>query len=148
MAIKVLLPSLDSSIDTNWNKTLFTDSATETAVLVSRGQVREGVAQVVKLALGKQLRRHVVLEPEDLGHFHFDTHLPTDIFEQLVACAVDLLSLFDRAMVQPEDDVAVVTIIGKVLASHRYWFISFVVEYRKRTSSIKADTLDGIRVHV
>src|SRR5687768_17301762 len=92
LLVKVLLPTLDTAINTNRDETLLTNGATEAPSLVASRQMGQSIRQIVKLALVPQLRRHVVLEPESLGDLHLDAHLATDVLEQLVTGRVDLLS--------------------------------------------------------
>lgn len=112
--VKVLLPALDTAVHADGDVALLTDGAAEAAGLVASGQVGEGIRQVVKLAAGKEIGGHVVLEPEDLGDLHFDAHLAADVLEQLVLGGVDLFRLLDRAVVKPQDNVAIVAIVGEI----------------------------------
>ena len=57
------------------------------------------------------MSRHVVLKPEHLGDLHLDTHLATDISQQVVASSVNLVRLCHWTMVEPQDNIAVVAVV-------------------------------------
>jgi len=107
LAEEILLPAFDAAVDADGDIPLLADDAAEAALLVARGDVGEGVGQVVELAAVEELRGHVVLEPQDLGDLHLDGHLAADVAQQAVAGGIDAVGLGDGAVVQPEDDVAV-----------------------------------------
>lgn len=52
---------------------------------------------------------------------------------------VDLLRLGERPMVQPEDDVSVVSVILKIRARDGDWFVGIVREDGQGTSGIEAE---------
>ncbi len=114
LVVKIFLPALDAAINADGNVALLANGAAEAARLVAGSQVSKGIRQIVKLAAGKEIGRHVVLEPEDLGDLHLDAHLAANVLEQLVVGGVDLFRLLDRAVVKPQDNVAVVAIVGEV----------------------------------
>lgn len=125
---KVFLPALLAAVDTNGHIALLADGAAEAARLVARGQVSKGITQVVELAAREELRRHVVLEPEDLGDLHLNAHLAADIFEELMLGGIDFLRLLDGTMIQPENDVAVVSIVRKVRPGNGLGLVSVLGE--------------------
>lgn len=55
---------------------------------------------------------------------------------------VDLLRLLNGTVVQPEDDIAVVAIVGKVGASHGYGLVGVGRENSKGAGGIEANALD------
>lgn len=59
---------------------------------------------------------------------------------------VDLLGLFDRSVIEPQDDVAVIAIICEVWTGDGERLVGVVGEDGKRASSIKANALDARRV--
>ena len=59
------------------------------------------IRQVVEFTPVKQLLGHIVLQPQHLGDFHFNTHRPANIPQQVMFCVVYFLGLFDGAMVEP-----------------------------------------------
>lgn len=60
-------------------------------------------------------------------------------------CGIDLLSLFDWAVIEPEDDVSVIV---EFWARHRDWFVGIMREDGKRAGSIEGQTPDRRRVNV
>lgn len=60
--------------------------------------------------------------------------------------SVDLLRLLDWPMIQPQDDVAVVAIIGKVRARDGHGFIGVIGEDGEGASSVKSNALDVVGV--
>lgn len=85
----------------------------------------------------------MVLEPEDFGHLHLDAHLSTNVLEELVVGVVNLFGLFDRSVVEPQDDVTVVSIVCKVRSGDRKWLVSVVSEDGKRAGGVEANALDA-----
>ena len=112
--IEVLLPALYTAIHTDWDISLLADGAAEAAALVTRSNMGEGIAEVVKLGSCKELRRHVVLEPENLWDLHFDAHFASNVFEEVVVSAVDELGLLNRSVVEPQNDVSIIAIVLEV----------------------------------
>jgi hypothetical protein len=104
------------------------------------------IREVVELAAVKQLRRHVVLEPEHLGDLHLDAHGAADVLEQLVLGVVDELRLGDGAVVQPQDDVAVVAVVGKGRPCDGHGLVRVVGEDGQGACRVEADALDLGRV--
>ena len=146
---EVFLPALDTSINTCGHKTLFANNTAKAPVFVASRHVRQSVSQVIEFALGKLLFGHVVLQPEGFRNFHFNTHLTTDIAQAVVLGCVDFLGLLNWAMVKPKDNVAVVAVfVVEVWSSDAHRFVSLAVEDSKGTSSVKADTANGVRIHV
>lgn len=89
----------------------------------------------------------MVLEPEDLGHLHLDAHLSANVLEELVVGVVDLFGLFDGSMVEPQDDVAVVAIVGEVRSGNGQRLVSVVSKDSKRAGGVEANALDAGRVN-
>lgn len=145
---EVFLPTLFTVVNTDGNVSLLTDGATKASGLIASSQVRKGIAQIVKLATGKLLSGHVVLEPKNLGDFHFNAHLATDIFKKLVLGAVDQFRLLNGAVVEPQDNVAVVAIVGKVRTGDGYRLIGVGRENGERASRIEANTFNEAWVNV
>ena len=144
--VKVLLPALDAAVDADGDIALLTDNAAVAASLVAGGQVCESISKIIKLGALKGLGRHVVLEPEHLGHLHLDAHLAANVLEELVLGVVDLFSLFNRSMVEPQNDVPVVAIIGKVGPCNRQRLIGIMGENSEGAGGVKANALDLGRV--
>lgn len=144
--VKVLLPALDAAVDTNGDVALLTDDTAVAASLVASSQVCEGISKIVKLGTLKDLGRHVVLEPEHLGHLHLDAHLAANVLEKLVLGVVDLLGLLDRSMVKPQNDVPVVAVICKVRPCDGQRLIGIVGENSEGAGGVKANALDLGRV--
>lgn len=113
---EVLLPTLGTSIDAHGDVALLADGAAEAPRLATGGDVGQGICQVVEFATVEQLLRHVVLQPESFGDLHLDAHFTTDIAKEVVAGSINLLSLLNRAMVQPQNNVAVVAVVLEVRA--------------------------------
>lgn len=146
---EILLPALDTTIDTHWDVALLADHRAEAASVVASGQVGESIGQVVELALLKELRRHVVLQPQDLGHFHLNAHLSTDVAEQVVVGGVDLLGLLDWPVVEPEDDIAVVAVcVIELWACDRDGLVGVLAEDCEGAGGIEANAADGVWVDV
>lgn len=61
---------------------------------------------------------------------------------------VDLSRFLNRAMVQPQNDIAVISIIGEVRTSHGHRLIGIVSENSERARRVEADTPDGGGVDV
>ena len=99
--VKVFLPALDTAINADRDKALLADGAAKAAGLRARGHVCEGIGQIVELAARKLLGRHVVLEPQDLGHLHLDVHGAANVAQQVVAGGIDGVSLLERTVVEP-----------------------------------------------
>lgn len=106
----------------------------------------QSIGQVVKLASLEQLGGHVVLEPENLGHFHLDAHSTSNVPQQVVTGVIDLLSLLHGAVVKPQDDIAIVAIVLEVRTGDRNRLISVMGEHSKRAGCVKAQTLYGFGV--
>jgi hypothetical protein len=68
--------------------------------------VRQGIGKIIKLAARKELRGHVLAQPQHLGHLHLDVHGAAQVAQQRVARRVDALRLRERAVIEPEDHVA------------------------------------------
>lgn len=139
---KVLLPPLLTPINTYGNISLLTNSATKAPRLIPRSKMRQRIPQVIKLALPPQLLRHVVLQPKSLWNLHFNTHLATNIFEQLVLSRIDFLCLLHRTVVQPENNVAVITIVGEVRPRDGYGFVGVCIEDCEGAGCVEANTFD------
>lgn len=103
----------------------------------------QSIGQVIKLASCKQVGGHVVLEPQDLGNFHFDAHGAANIAQQVVTGGIDLVGLLDGAVVKPQNNVAVIAIIREVRTGDGHWFVGVMSENGKGASGIEADTLDA-----
>jgi len=143
LMVEVFLPTLDATIDTHWDEALLADNTAVATGLVASSQVGESISKIIELGTCEQLRRHVVLEPEHLWHLHLNAHFSTNIFEKLVLSVVDLLALFDRSVIEPQDDVAVIAIICEVWAGDGERLVGVVGEDGKRAGSIKANALDA-----
>lgn len=85
----------------------------------------------------------MVLEPQNLGNFHFDAHGAANIAQQVVAGGIDLVGLLDGAVVEPQNNIAVIAIVGEVWAGDGYWFVGVVGENGEGASGIEANTLDA-----
>lgn len=103
----------------------------------------QSIGQVVELASGEQIGGHVVLQPQNLGNLHFDAHGATNIAQEVVTGGIDLVSLLDGSVVEPQNDVAIVAIVREVWAGDGYWLVGIVSENGERASGIKANTLDA-----
>lgn len=139
---KVLLPALLTIVNADRDISLLADCAAEATGLITSGQVGKRVAQIVKLAAGKLLCRHIILEPKNLGDLHLDAHLATNIFEELVLGAVDQFSLVNGPVVEPENNVAVLAIVGELWASDGYGLIRVGVKDGKRASSVETNAFN------
>lgn len=144
--IKVLLPPLDAPVHPDGNIALLAHSTAETPRLGPRRHVRQRIRQIIKLAPVKQVGRHVVLEPKHLGHLHLDAHGAADVAQEVVARLVDGLGLGQRAVVQPQDDVAVVAVVGKVRAGHGDGLVGVVREDGEGAGGVEADAADACGV--
>lgn len=128
---------------------MFANGRAEAAGVLSGGHLGQSVSQVVEVALGEELRRHVVLEPQNLGHLHLNAHGATDVAEQVVFCSVDLLGLLDGTVVEPQDDVSVVTVcIVELGAGDTLRLAGLFIEDGERAGGIEADTADSLWVDV
>ena len=146
---EVLLPTLLATIDTNWDVTLLADGRTKAAGILPSGHLGQSIAQVVEVALCEKLWRHVVLQPEDLGHLHFNAHCATDIAEEVVLGSVDLLRLFNGTVVEPQDDVTVVAVcVVELWARNALGLAGLFVEDCERAGCVKANAADCFRVDV
>ena len=146
---EVLLPTLLATVNANWDVTLLADGRAETTSILTGGHLGQSIAQVVEVALCEELGRHVVFQPEDLGHLHFDAHRTTDIAEEVVLSGVDLLRLLDRAVVEPQNHVPVVAVcVVELRACDALRFAGFFVEDCERAGCVEANAADGFRVDV
>lgn len=146
---KVLLPSLDGSIDTDRDITLLANNRAEAAGFGASGHVGKSISQVVELATVEQLLWHVILQPQDLWNFHLDRHLSTDVSEKVVVRSVDLVCFFLWSVVKPENDIAVIAIgVVEFWASDGDWLVGVVGEDCERASSVESNTTDGGLVNV
>lgn len=128
---------------------MFANSGAEAAGILASGHFRQSISKVVEVALGEELWRHVVLQPQDLGHLHLNAHGATDIAEQVVLCVIDFLGLLDRAVVEPQDYVPVIAVcIIELGACDTLWLTSLFVEDGERAGGIEANTADGLWVDV
>jgi hypothetical protein len=98
---EVLLPTLLAAVDTNRDVALLADGRTEATGVLTSGHLGQSIAQVVEVALCKQLWGHVVLQPKDLGHLHLNAHRATNVTEEVVLGGIDLLRLLDGTVVEP-----------------------------------------------
>ena len=120
---EILLPALLAVVNANRDISLLADSAAEATSLIPSSQMSESITQIVKLASRKLLGGHIVLEPQDLGDLHLNAHFATNILEELVLGAVDQFRFLNRAMVEPENNVAVVAIVGEIRSGDGHGFI-------------------------
>jgi hypothetical protein len=141
--VEIFLPALDTAINAYRYKALLANNTAVATSLVACGQVCESICKIIELGTLKQLGRHVVLEPEDLGHLHLDAHLSADVLEELVLGVVDLFGLFNGPVVEPQNDVAVVTIVCEVGSGNGERLVSVVSEYGQRAGGIEANALDA-----
>jgi hypothetical protein len=141
--VEVFLPTLDAAVDANRDVALLANNTAVAASLVASSQVSESICKIVELGTLKHLWGHMVLEPEDFGHLHLDAHLSTNVLEELVVGVVDLFGLFDRSVVEPQDDIAVVAIICEVRSGDRKGLVSVVSEDGKRAGGVEANALDA-----
>lgn len=146
--VKVFLPALDASVDTNGDKALLADGAAVASGIIASRHVCEGIGQIVKLALIKQLRWHVVLEPEDLRDLHLNAHCAADIAEQVVLCSIDLLRLLNRTVVEPENHIASIAVVFKIGTSDCDWLVGDIGKDSQRAGCIETNTLDGVGISV
>lgn len=58
---EVLLPTLLAAINTDWHVSLLAHGRAEAACVLAGSHLCQGITQVVEVALGEQLWRHVVL---------------------------------------------------------------------------------------
>jgi len=89
---------------------LLADDTAVASSVTSGRQMCKSVAQIIELAAVKQLLRHVILQPQHLRYFHLDGHLAADVAEKVVVGSIDLLGLLHRAVVQPQDYVAIIPV--------------------------------------
>ncbi|KAG9966801.1 Pentulose kinase, partial [Aureobasidium melanogenum] len=123
---EVLLPTLDTAVDTNRHEALLADNTAEATVVVAGGNVSKSIGQVVESAAVEQLLGHVVLEPQNLWHLHLNAHLSTNVAEQVV------------------NYVAVVAIgIVELGACDGNGLVGVVGEDGKRAGGVETDTADG-----
>jgi hypothetical protein len=144
--VEIFLPALDTTINAYRDIALLANNTAVATSFVASGQVCESICKIVELGTLEQLGRHVVLEPEDLGHLHLDAHLSADILEELVLGIVDLLGLFNGPVVEPQNDVAVVTVVCEVRSGNRERLVGVVSEDGQRAGGIEANTLDAGRI--
>lgn len=144
--VEIFLPALDTAINAYRDKALLANNTAVATSFIASGQVCESICKIVELGTLEQLGRHVVLEPEDLGHLHLDAHLSADVFEELVLGVVDLLGLFNGPVVEPQNDVAVVTIVCEVRSGNGKRLVGVVSEYSQRAGGIEANALDAGRI--
>ena len=146
---KVLLPSLDGSVNADWNVALLADDGAKAASLGASGHVGKSVSQVVELATVKELLWHVVLQPQDFWNLHLNRHLSTNISEKVVVGSVDLVCFFLWSVVEPQDNVTVVTIgIVKLWSGDGNWLVGVVGEDCERAGGVESDTTNGGLVNV
>jgi hypothetical protein len=143
LMVEVLLPTLDATVDTHRDIALLANNTAVATSLVASSQVCKSIGKIIELGTCEQLRRHVVLEPENLGHLHFNAHLSTNILEKLVLGVVDLFGLFNRSVIEPENDVPVIAIVCEVWAGDGEWFVGVVGEDSERAGGVKANALDA-----
>lgn len=142
---EILLPSLHTAINTDRDIPLLADHTAEAALFVAGCNVCQSIRQIVELALVKHLLGHMVLEPQDLGDLHLNGHLATDIAQQVVVGRVNLRGLLNRAVIQPENDIAV-----RVKARPRYRdrLVRVGVEDRQGARGVESNAADGVRVDI
>jgi len=146
---KVVLPALDTAVDTDRDKALLADDTAEAAGLTTSGNVCEGVGQIVELAPVEELLGHVVLEPKNLWNLHFNAHFTTDITKEVVVGGIDLVRLLLGTVVKPENDIAVVSVgIVKLGASDGDGLVGVIGEDGQRAGRIEADTADCVWIDV
>ena len=138
LPVEILLPPLDAPVDANGHVPLLAHRTTEAPRLPARSKVRQRIREIVELAPRKQLRRHIPLQPQHLGHLHLNVHGTPDIAEEVVPRGVDLFRLLLRAVVKPEYDVAVGAVVGEVRASDGDGLVGVVGEDAERAGGVKA----------
>ena len=106
------------------------------------GAEGEEIGQVEKMAGGGEDARRMAGEPQQLGRLHFRRDGAADIAQRVVAAAVDLRRLFDRAMIHPDDDVA-----GGIAARPNRERFAGRIEDDQRTGRVEADAADRLRLH-
>lgn len=126
--IKIFLPTLDATVHADGHKPLLADSATVASGLGASRHMCQGIGEVVKLAPVEQLGSHVVLEPKNLGHLHFDAHGATDVPKEIVARGIDLLRLRNGAVIKPQNDIAVITIIFEIRTGYGNGLVSVMAK--------------------
>lgn len=139
---EILLPTLGAAVDTYRDVALLAHGTAEASRVASGSQVRQRIAEIIELAAIEQLLWHVVLQPEGFGDLHLNAHLSADIAEEVVAGGIDLLGLFDGAVIQPQYDIAVIAVVLEVGPGYGDGLVRVFREYRQRTSGIEADSLD------
>lgn len=146
---KVLLPSLDGSVDSDWNVTLLTYNRAEAASLGAGGHVGKSISQVVELAAVEQFLWHMVLQPQDFWNFHLDRHLSTNVSEKVVVGSIDLVCFFLWSVVEPENDVAVIAVsVVELWTGDGDWLVGIVGEDCEGAGGIETNTTDGGLVDV
>jgi hypothetical protein len=140
--VEVLLPALDTAVDTDWYETLLAYGAAKASRFVPGRQMGEGIAQIVELAAVEELGRHMVLQPQDLGDLHFNAHFATDISKEIVAGLIDLIRLIASSVVEPQNHVSCVAIVFKTGSGDGNWLVGVVGEHSQRAGGIEADALD------
>jgi len=146
---EVLLPAPLTAVDADRHVSLFANGRAEATSVLSGSHLSQSVSQVVEVTLGEELRRHVVLEPQNLGHLHLNAHGATNVAEQVVFCSVDLFGLLDGTVVEPQDDVSVVAVcVVELGAGDTLRLAGFLVEDGEGAGGIEADAADGLWVDV
>lgn len=148
-AQEIVLPSLDTAINADRDEALLADDTAEATSLGASCDVGKGISQVVELATVEQLLGHVVLQPQDLGHLHLDTHLAANIAEKIVVSGIDLLRLFHRTVVKPENDVAVIAVsIVKLGTSHGDGLVGVLGKDSQRAGGVEANAAHSLLINL
>ena len=146
---KVILPALDTAIDTDRDKTLLAHDTAVAAGFAASGNVGESIRQIVKLAAVEQLLWHVVLEPQDFWDLHLNAHLTANVAEEVVVGGINLLRLLFGTVIEPEDDIAVIAIlIVEFGAGDRDRLVGVIGEDCERASSVEANAANRRLVDV
>jgi len=145
---KIFLPPFHAPIDPDRNKSLLANDTAIASSIASSGQVGEGIAKIVELAAVEDFFWHVVLQPQNFRNLHLDGHLPSNIAKKVVASSVDLLSLLDRSVIQPQNDIAIVAVsVVKVRAGYADRLVCVFCEDGKRACSVESNATDGVSIN-
>src|ERR1700722_10842079 len=112
----------------------FTGQGANRAAPRAGGAPGQEIRQVEKRAGALETLRHMLGEPQQFGDFHFRRDFAADIAQDVVAAAIDPISLAGRAMIHPDDDVPL-----RVAARADSERGAGRIEHDERTCRIKTD---------
>jgi hypothetical protein len=102
--------------------------------------IGEIIGKIEEVSGGVIRRRQMLLEPQQLRCFHLRRDDAADMAQHFVAGRADAISLRNRPVIHPDDDVAV-----RITRGTDAEWLAAAVEHHQGASRVEADSLDARR---